>query len=330
MAELSREAFERARQVAIDAAPEGLSREQFDRYLSNAIDAEERGPQASTFAEGFTRSLADTGVRTLNGVVRGAASAVNPINWVKGPIDLAIDLASGGHGTAETLRAIASGDPDVGGEVIGALLTGGVAGRVLPKVPTGIRRVRGSAPYQYAAGVSKGALSETPLIAPVVKGAYRGLQDVRLDRAAERIGSVANRAKGSKAIMEYGASRNAALSADDVSELVQALREPSRVEQIGGLAGGRSSARGVVMEPGRIQTRSGDMVSTRPDKWGMTATFPEQESALALRGTSTRGPLQTLEAELARQTSIARPASRGVLTSPERARLQRILDQLGP
>ena len=96
-------------------------------YKLFAVDG---GPD--TADEGFRASLKDTGTRTIKGVVRGAVSAANPINWVKGPIDLVKDLSSGGHGTADTLRAIASGDPDVGGEAIGALLTGGIAGRVVP------------------------------------------------------------------------------------------------------------------------------------------------------------------------------------------------------
>lgn len=136
-------------------------------------------PSKTTFADeptdywsGVRKSAGDTIKRTIKGVVRGAASPVlHPIDTIKSPFLLAKDLAGGGHGTADMLREIASGNPDVGGEAIGGLLLAKfgptLASAAARNVP-GLSRIA-------AAGLS-GAVEKSPIVGPMGRGAIDAMR----------------------------------------------------------------------------------------------------------------------------------------------------------
>jgi hypothetical protein len=116
--------------------------------LDTLTQADER-PAPSTFVDepttfmgGFMKSLGDTAGRTASGVVRGVRSSLNPVNLVMGPLALGSDLLmNGGANTIAGIKRIASGDPDAGGEAIGALAMGGIGlPRLVPKVPNALVR----------------------------------------------------------------------------------------------------------------------------------------------------------------------------------------------
>lgn len=120
--------------------------------------------EPTSYSEGFRKSLADTGVRTLTGVVKGIGSALDPRNLpgaLTSLAGMAIDPRRAGEAigkpigetlrsTAQGVRGLITGDdeaireslttgvtPEGGGEVIGGLL----AGKALPILPRAIRRV---------------------------------------------------------------------------------------------------------------------------------------------------------------------------------------------
>lgn len=82
-------------------------------------------------SEAYRASLKETAGRTMMGIGQGAIDTVNPVNAVSG-LAQGFRIMGGdpmaameaGQGMIDTAKGVASGDPDVGGRVVGSLLTG--------------------------------------------------------------------------------------------------------------------------------------------------------------------------------------------------------------
>lgn len=151
--------------------------------------------EPTSYAGGVVKSLADTGLRTVKGIVKGGASTLNPVNLVRGPYELGKDiLTNSGENTLAGLSAIAHGDPEAGGEAIGGLLVGGAMGKLVPKVPEGLR-VTGNALEK--GGVAARRISPFGIAESVFRGDPKGLAVAAAPYAAEYAG------KGLRAAGEY-------------------------------------------------------------------------------------------------------------------------------
>ena len=287
MPPLSREDFNRIRQIAIESAPDGLTREQFDARLDAMLqateDASERVPGSDVDALGeqaFSDSLMDTGTRTIRGVVRGAKEAINPINIVRGLYSTGKDvLTNRGAETRAGLSAIASslaeGDPDVGGEMIGNLLVGGAVGRV-PAMARGVPNAMVKT-GDAAARVGKATrpISGYGAMGSIMTGHPAALAATAAPYAIEgagRLTSRVGRSMGGRRGAPAGVRLNtapAAVPLDDVLlEALEEVRAGSAPSRVGGAGSPLSSKNNLpVVNP----ERTGGMISTQPDKWGATS-----------------------------------------------------------
>ncbi len=184
------------------------------------------GPPAKTtyadeptdYASGFLKSAADTGMRTLKGVVRGAEASINPVNLVRGPYELGKDiLTNRAQGITDTLRAIGEGNPDVGGEAIGSLLTGAAAGRILPNVSGAARHLLTPA--------AKSLPISTATKGPMIP---QGVRDFAIDTALDAIpmGRTA-RTLGRAAVSAYRGATTAADEAPIVEAAAPSIQRAS-------------------------------------------------------------------------------------------------------
>jgi hypothetical protein len=182
----------------------------------------------------------------------------------------------------QTASALAQGDPDVGGEMIGSLLAGGAAGRAGQIGSAARRGLSTTADLGWAA--TKGAAGNAPIVGPMGRGAIKGVRD-RLARKAEISGGRLM-PKNEQSIRSFTDDIERAL-ADNPD-----LALPSEPMARGGSVSGRSSGRSVMLEPERINTASGEMVATRPTtKWGTTSVHSADDLEAALR--SPQGQLRS-------------------------------------
>src|SRR2546428_1605211 len=100
-----------------------------EENIATVIRGFPKGPQPiaasepETYAGGFAKSLGETARQTAAGIGQGALAAINPLNLVRGPYELAKDvIAHHGAGTLANLQQIAQGNPAGGGQAIGGLL----------------------------------------------------------------------------------------------------------------------------------------------------------------------------------------------------------------
>jgi hypothetical protein len=270
----------------------------------------------------YNESLGDTGMRTVRGITRGIGQAIDPRNWLEtaktanrygqaifNP-EMAQEVASEFADTlkgaprriGQTASALAQGDPDVGGEMIGNLLVGGAAGRA-GQIGGAVKRgLSTTADLGWAA--TKGAAGNAPIVGPMGRGAIKGVRD-RLARKAEISGGRLA-PKNTQSIRAFSDDIERALAENP--DLDMSAEPMTR----GGSTSGRSSRRsGAMLEPERIGTASGEMVATRPDsKWGTTSVHSADDLEAALR--SPQGQL--------RSSDVASPymmRKRGINIAPE-------------
>lgn len=145
--------------------------------------------EPTTYMGGFMKSLGDTASRTGAGIVRGAVDAVNPVNLIRGPLALHEDIWGGnkGAGTIAGLKAIASGDPDAGGQAIGGLTTALIAPHVLPKVPGALVK---TGDLMERGGIASRGISKYGLMDAALRGDTKGLAVAAAPYAVQGTGKV--------------------------------------------------------------------------------------------------------------------------------------------
>lgn len=233
------------------------------------IFAVEGGPETS--GEGFRQSLADTGLRTVKGIVKTGVSALNPVNLVRGPYELAKDVGfHHGDQTREMVSAVLSGDPDIGGQAIGALAMGGVLGRVLPRVPAMAKTARTAASNISDLGWAgtKGALEHTPLVGPMGKGFIAGVK-----------GRIADTTPIPGA--RLSTARAPALS-ESLTQALDEIRSGDTANTPVQMIGNRKPTLNIAQKnrPRIDPQLRGEMVATLPDKWGVTTLLPKERALL--------------------------------------------------
>jgi hypothetical protein len=160
----------------------------------------------------------------------------------------------------------------IGGE---AATQGAMEGLGGSAIIGGARLVRGMRPYIKP--VAKAVAENIPFVGPAGKRAIDAVRETRFDRLiADTIDSPENVAKGARAVFEHGAKNNAMLSADDLADVLGQLQQPDRVRKIGGVTK-TLSGKGPTINP----EVSGGMITTQPDKWGMSSIRSRADEALS-------------------------------------------------
>lgn len=225
--------FNAIKTQVLDSAPANMDEAIFNKWASAQMGA--AIAQAETEKAG---SMGETARRTGAGIVSGVKASLNPMNLVRGPYELAKDvLTNRGRGTLEGLEAIASGDPEAGGEMIGGLLTGGVAGRLIPKLPSAMRTVRNipNATIPKTAttigdvvkGTTKAVVTaRNPLLRPVLKS----IAEEAATRVAREIERPSNVQAAFKAVKDVASKRGVTLSPSDIEAVVKELNATDSVE----------------------------------------------------------------------------------------------------
>ena len=228
-------------------------------------------PEPDDYWSGFRKSAGDTAMRTIRGVKRGAIAAINPINIATGLYDTGKDvLTNRGRDTREGLSemasAVASGDPDVGGEVIGGLLTGGLASRFVP------RMIKRGAPI--AADITRAA-GKTAVSRefPITGTALKEWDKVRTGRAMREVDAPVNVAKARQNVFDASKGKNTALGSDDIADVLAQLGAEDLPASVGGSKTLRAGQNLPVVNP----QRTSGMVSTQPDKWGATSIHQAED-----------------------------------------------------
>lgn len=131
--------------------PRGLPMDPAAREAARQANMAAQANVTSDPDQAYRDSLVDTAKRTLTGIGRGVLSAVDPrtyIGMAGAARDLMVPTYPGAEqrtrerigGLVSTVKNVASGDPDAGGEMIGQLATGMALPRILPKVPNAMVR----------------------------------------------------------------------------------------------------------------------------------------------------------------------------------------------
>lgn len=236
------------------------------------------GAPGSTFMGDAAQSLVAAG----KGLVTTATAPIHsPIQTLKGIYDLGEDvLTSGAQRTIQGVkRLVSEGSADELGEAVGSVGGAYVGGRMIPEIPGAMRSVARSTPLQVVKGAVKGGASNIPGVSPFVRGIYRGGKDA-LTRRAEISG-------GTLSAPNPQPLRAFAGTVED--ELEKALAATPESFKSGGTV---KPLRGVKNAPVLNPEARGGMVSTQPDKWGVTKIGTDVDEVMTTaRGGSGRGPV---------------------------------------
>lgn len=137
---------------------EGITPEQA-QVEKNRATSYNPNPSGGTFLKAAGKSALETAEKTGAGVLKGFKSVLDPRTYigqakeaVKERMDPRLDppIPKG-----QSLKEVAksASDPDLGGQMVGQLLTALIGGRVVPKIPGGMQKVGGA--LEVAADAAK-------------------------------------------------------------------------------------------------------------------------------------------------------------------------------
>jgi len=260
-------------------------------------------PSIGGFVSNLVSGAAEAIPRTIKGLARinplgnygsaAMAAADMPSAMVQGVKERAGQYADDAAQTIyndpfaflEDVSAVAG--PAVGAARGGASMAGRAASAVAGKSGNAMK---------IAGVLAKGAARELPVVGPMARGAVGELEKY----LASQSEGAARRATLSGGRLVPKNEQTIRAFADEIERALEknpALDVSGEPFTLGGSTSGRSSTRGVVLEPQRINTASGEMVATRPDKWGMASIHPSESVESALRSPGSRMRSNPMPAE---------------------------------